>query len=397
MFNYHFIIFSYLEVFGGGRETWLNQFVLELLLKYSKSKVFIYYITDKKHNKSNLIPILENPRVYAIPISIPVSSGIISSCCRILSFVGKVFYQLVKVSDSHSKIIAVGSYYEGMVIFLLHIFKKSMKNPSLYIWLRTIWRLQVLAIHQGKLAKFTVLLESWFLKAADGVIANGWDTAEAYKKYNNIDAFVIPNAILLKNFKKRKSWLLANGIFRVSYIGRLSEEKGLLDFLHSVECFNVSYPSLREKVVFEVVGDGPLSTTVHDFVLREHNLKFIGKLDAAAIPVYLSQTSASVSLTYSSGKMGGAGVSNGLLEVLASEVLVICWDNPIFNQVVNNSSALMVNEHEVQGLADAYKYMIDKPLKASNLAAEGRRVVHKFTFDNHMKLFSDLMSNQKLT
>ena len=44
---------------------------------------------------------------------------------------------------------------------------------------------------------------------------------------------------------------------------------------------------------------------------------------------YFSTIDVGVALTLSTEKLGGSGVSNGLLELMGSGRLIVCWDKPV--------------------------------------------------------------------
>ena len=395
MMRFHFIIFSYLLSHGGGRETWLNQFVPHLLSRLPRAQIYIHYITDSTIRDKDFLENLSDSRVHLLPVHVSARSGGIGSSQRILKFLTTVTYRVRKQSDGDAKVVAIGSFYEGMIVFLLR-WLRVQRGYQLTIWLRSVWSLQVLAIHRGVLARLSVWLEHQFLKSADMLIANGWDTAKAYKKLNQLESVVIPNAVDVEKFSGCSDKVLEHSLpYKVSFIGRLSQEKGLVDFLSSVECFNKQFPSHINQIQFEIVGDGYLKETVMNYVEKERNLSFIGALSQKDIPNYLCGIDASVGLTFSTGHYGGgAGVSNGLLEILASGRLLICWDSLIYRQVADCNSALIVEEGSVQGLADKYESLLMEQTINMKRAEEGRRVAERFSFENHLSQFLESLDIQ---
>lgn len=84
----------------------------------------------------------------------------------------------------------------------------------------------------------------------------------------------------------------------VGFIGRLSYEKGILQFLESVKRF-----SPNSKIKFLIIGDGPLKTEVAVFI-KENQLKntsFLGWIGHENLSSYLNQMKLLIIPSYSEG------------------------------------------------------------------------------------------------
>jgi glycosyltransferase involved in cell wall biosynthesis len=111
-----------------------------------------------------------------------------------------------------------------------------------------------------------------FMKNCDRIIAVSQrmkeDLLNELYPYKNIS--VIDNMLSFKNIAKIRDRRNAlpqrqNDIIRLLFVGRLSPEKGLLEFLH---CWsNLIY---RDRFELTIVGDGPLKHEIENFLKGHH-------------------------------------------------------------------------------------------------------------------------------
>lgn len=392
---FHIVIFSRLQSYDGGRETWLNMFLPLLSNGLNNTKIHIYYISDTQSDKSNMINMFDDNRFEFHEVKLPDIKNKISSIYRILLFAKKTIFlinsNITKNSeiDKENIVLGIGSFYEAFVL-MTHKFIYANLKGKYMVWLRGVWAKETLARHSGFIHKAIIFTEKIFLDSADMIIANGKDTAKAYKEYG-YDSVVIPNALDLDRYANVKNMQDKEKKI-ISYIGRLSKEKGLLDFLKSIEVFNRKYPELKEKITFQIAGDGPLKEEV--FKANFDNFEYLGPISNEKIIDYIESITCGVALTYSKSALGGAGVSNGLLELMAAGRIIICWKSPVFEQVLDESSALMIEESDFEALASCYKNLIDDFNKLFKLSECAKEISKNYSQENHIKQFLRLIDNE---
>jgi glycosyltransferase involved in cell wall biosynthesis len=379
----HIIIFSRLQDFDGGRETWLNKFIPELAYRTGTSlKIFIYHFTDDETNPNSLIDICLDPSIAFEVIQLVTGGSLYRSFLRIVKFHYQVFTRVRNNRSNKSLVIGIGSFHEAIIPYLLTFSKKA--RPVAGVWLRSVLVKQLGVLTKGMRAKIMVKIEKVMLKKMDVLISNGWDTAIHYKTKNNLDSIIIPNALSLQLYKAIKPLLRNSSILRISFIGRLSEEKGLLSFLDSIKKFNENYPELIQNIEFEIVGSGPLNSDLinHDF----KNLKYLGTLGNDMIPSYLGTIDCGVALT-SSEEVGGSGLSHGFLELLAAGRITIAWHNSIFTQIGDQESICYVAENDTQGLANIYCDILVNRDYYLAIALKGKEIAQEFSIEKHVSAF----------
>ena len=80
----------------------------------------------------------------------------------------------------------------------------------------------------------------------------------------------------------------------VSFIGRLSAEKGFIQYIDAVNLFKRKYD--KASVVFHVLGDGPLEGLLRD---NTSLIEYLGVMDNRSMIGYLSTIDVGVALTLS--------------------------------------------------------------------------------------------------
>lgn len=387
--DYHIIIFSRLQSYDGGRETWLNMF-LPLLKKHESGDINIYFFSDGLSDNKRLISSFDDKRFKFNEIKLPSIKNRFFSVYRILLFCTKAVFLIRnrRKKNSENIFLGIGSFYEAFSLMIYKILF-STKSDNFIVWLRGIWAKETGARHSGLIHRFIVNCEIFFLKNADVLIANGKDTAIAYKEYG-FESVVIPNAVDLEKYKDVKK-TEDKEVKKISYIGRLSLEKGILDFLKSIKIFNDTYPSLKNNIEFEVVGDGPLRYELTPF-LTISNFKYIGAIDNSEIIDYIESIDCGVALTYSKKDLGGAGVSNGLLELMASGRGVICWESPVFQQVLDSTNSFMINESDVNELVLTYKNIVEDHKNLIKKGEKAKEAAKEYSKETHIKKFIEIIN-----
>jgi glycosyltransferase involved in cell wall biosynthesis len=234
--------------------------------------------------------------------------------------------------------------------------------------------------------KFYARLDKFFLNQFDRVIGVS-DTVTQDILTHNISpnkVLTIYNGINVDSFtsqKKpdtdaiRKELGINNKCRVIGTVGRLSEEKGHSYLLKAAETVLQEYP----KVVFLIVGDGPLRQHLED---RSSQLTEIYASTTCAkgafifagvrkdMPAIYSLMDVFVlpSLT--------EGLPMVLLEAMASKKPVVATSvGAVPNVIEDGHSGLLVRPGDVNDLSQAIKHLLAHPEKASQLAEHARQKV----------------------
>lgn len=387
------IVLVMLSSFGpgdGGRETWAYQFVPRLLLRYPDFRLRIVGMRldneiDYESTLRSHLPTTEQHR-----ITVQILSCSRSRVPNALQFVWKLRRAFRAPQPQVKLVLAVGSFVELAAVLASRAFKKAGK----IVWLRSVFTSEKAGRYPKSLRPLIERLERAILSRADNIVANGEDTAQAYRR-SGLSVEVIPNATELKR------WDIPPPKFEapisVAFIGRLTAVKGIAEFLEAAKL--LSLKDHASKFRFHVIGDGPEQAAV---LAAEAAglLEYHGRVPNENMPEVLTGIDVCVALTFGSssnrnGTPGGAGTSNAAIEQMAAGRLLVCWANAPFRQLADETSALFVREGGAAELAQALVGIADDPESARRVAHLGKMQSLLFGFDRHLELF-DLLAKRWL-
>jgi glycosyltransferase involved in cell wall biosynthesis len=367
------IMISNLKLSGGGRETWLNNFLTALKqYKNSISSIEIHSLDLAEENlvkeHSNFIKSITYKRkILFLPILVNF-------------IVSYIFTNLFKKKNV-DKYIAVGGLDEMIALLFGNFF--YVRKSQRIVWLRSIYSLEKASSYPKWLVKILFFFEIFLLRYFFGkIIANGYDTAFFYKKLG-LDVDVIPNSIFIEDWAASYKKNISD-VLNVAYIGRITKIKGFDNFVKSIDEINKVN---NGRVLFHIIGDGNDRALINN----KENVKYYGAVSNKELPKIVYNIDVCVALTVFDDNMGGAGISNALLEHMASKKVIICWDNQIFRQILDCDSAYFVKQNDVEQLRKTILYIANNREEASKKADLAYEAVLKFSMENHVKLFNDLI------
>lgn len=379
----HIVMFSNLLSHGGGRETWLNNILPAMLATPDAPDVYVYFVSDANSDGEQKISAYQHPRISYIETRLPISRGKLTSIIRIAKFCCSVAASLRKRTNGESAIVGIGTFYEGAIVALSRML--GIRRQQLVLWIRGVWVKEINHRHGRWSRRLIAGAEQVFMGCADKVIANGQDTKTFYEALLGRHVEAIPNAVDVGRFSTVTRPVFKARPICVSYIGRLSEEKGLRAYLAAIEHFIARGPTIGIR--FEIVGDGPLRQLAMDHAAKHsYILQYRGAIRNEDMPEYLNTIDVGVCLTYSQ-ESGGGGVSNGLLELIGSGRLVVAWDSIIFRQVLSDDQAVLVPEGDVRILAAAFSAIADDQELHIRKVEASRNVAAGYSLGAHVEHF----------
>lgn len=384
----HFVMFSNLLSHGGGRETWLNNILPALLERPDAPELFVYYMSDAHSDGERKISVVDDPRITFIGTRLPTTSNKLASLLRIARFCWSVTASLRQRTDKRSAILGIGTFYEGAIIALAWML--GVRRQQLVLWIRGVWVKEINHRHGQWGRRLIAGAERFFMRCADKVIANGHDTKAIYEAMLGRHVEAIPNALDLQRFSCASRPALTSLPLCVSYIGRLSEEKGFRAYVEAIDRFVVHDES--KGVRFDIVGDGPLRALAEECAQRHpEHVVYRGAVRNEEMPAYLESIDLGVCLTYSK-ESGGGGVSNGLLELIGTQRLVVAWDSIIFKQVLADGEAVFVPEGDIAALAEAFAAAARDPATHIRKVEASRAVIAGYSLEAHVAHFMNYLA-----
>jgi glycosyltransferase involved in cell wall biosynthesis len=379
------VMFSALLSHGGGRETWLNNIVPKVLAMGVFDHIDVYYVADASTDAHDKIGIVADRRIRFIETRLPVGGGKLVSLRRIAVFCLQVTRHLRRQAPAGHCVVGVGTFYEGAIVRLVRLL--SRRAPMLVVWIRGVWSKEINHRHGKRVRDLICWFERMFMHSADRIISNGQDTKAFYENLLGRHVEAIPNALDIDKYAAIGTSAFGAERKVVSFIGRLSEEKGLRAYLAAIEVYLRGQAS--PLLVFDIVGDGPLRPLVEQFVAAHGSaVRYLGPLANENMVGYLATIDAGVCLTYSK-ESGGGGVSNGLLELIGAARLVIAWDSPIYRQVLGSDQAVFVEESDDAALAAAFAALVAAPGAMAAKVAASAAALAPYSLARHVHHFVD--------
>lgn len=278
-------------------------------------------------------------------------------------------------------ILAVGSLAEALGALLLDPLHRRSRR---IMWLRGIYTREKSAQIPGYARPLVALLEQWALRCFGLVVANGQDTAAFYAA-KGINSEVISNAVPLHAWSMPPPEFA--GALQVAFIGRLTDVKGINQFLDAAGLCETSAPG---RVRFHVAGEGPARTKVEVAALHTP-IQVHGQVDNLSTRTIVKDSDVCVALTLSSPDLGGGGVSNALVEQIAAGRVVVAWDNDIYRQVLDESTAYLVPQGDVQALAETFLHIDSRRGEALARAQAALAISGRYSIAAHVDRFFELL------
>lgn len=186
----------------------------------------------------------------------------------------------------------------------------AMKNASgkKVLSLHGIHYKQVKLLHGNVAGILAEKYEKFALKWADVITVSSKEMLDYYKQ-KGYDVTFTPNALDIENLPKGEDRRYKKQII---YVGRLSEEKGILDVIEMSK-------KLPESIDLLILGNGPEKDKIEEISKNKKNIHYLGsKAREETIPLIRGSD-----LLIQPSLMEG-GISYTLLESMACHTPVIC-------------------------------------------------------------------------
>lgn len=227
-------------------------------------------------------------------------------------------------------------------------------------------------------------LVRWALKTSDQVVAISSYTAREIARLSNVPVRVIPYTV---GFSDAAAAPAAPPVrrepgFRVLFVGRLVERKGVAELIEAVRRLD---PSVGVKL--EVIGDGPerpkLEALVHESGLDDR-VAVRGRVPAAELQAAYERADAFVLPSILDSRSDTEGLGVVLLEAMSYGVPVIGSNiGGIPDIIVDGESGLLVPPGDPGALAAALRRLADDRDLRTTLGAAGRALLGgRFAWEN---------------
>jgi len=175
-------------------------------------------------------------------------------------------------------------------------------------------------------------------------------------------------------------------------IGRFVDKKApynlILSFLKVIEKF--------PEATLIMAGDGQLLDTCKNLVKyhqQEANVSFVGVISPEKYREYLKESLAFVQHSVTAENGDSEGTPVGVLEASAAGLPIISTKHAgIPDVIINGETGLLVEEHDVNGMAENIIKLLENPEMAKKMGAKGKiNIEENFTLKRHIKVLDDLI------
>lgn len=181
---------------------------------------------------------------------------------------------------------------------------------------------------------------------------------------------------------------------RVIFVGRFVEKKGVANLIEAVAVTRKNRPEIE----LVLVGDGPLKTTLEEKVKKHRlhdNVRFFGSVQQKDLPALYSSAAIAVTPSVIDGSGDQEGLGLVIIEALGCGCAVVASSlEAIKDIIVNGENGLLVEQGNVNALAEAIQQLLLSPEKSRSLAKNGIKSVRaKYNWDDVAKRYYELIMN----
>jgi len=231
----------------------------------------------------------------------------------------------------------------------------------------------VYQVHGGKLPQYFLgsniishIFLRWSLGLSDALVLLAQVEKVSYEKFGKFKkVVVIPNAIELEDYKNIKGINLSNDYLNLGYIGRLADDKGILE---SVKALSVLKDRGIKNFKYRIAGSGPVEDILRNMVIEEDLadvVEFIPPIFGDKKIRFWEETDLFLFPTYHH-----EGLPYTVLESLASGTPMITTRiGGIPDVVTDGVHAIFVEPHDHVGVADAIALLLADRKKLHDMSA----------------------------
>ena len=238
-------------------------------------------------------------------------------------------------------------------------------------------------------SRFYLLLDRFVLRRFSAVIAVSRDLERTASGYGIKRICTIHNAVDTEVWRpaEQASMPSVSRGYRVGYVGRLSKEKGPLDFMLTAKKILGKYPECE----FLVAGNGPEEGAVKAFVRRENmerSFRFLGHLDRSGLRDLYGRLDVLLLPSYTEG------LPMTILEACAMRVPVIATKVGGVEEIIRDGyNGLLVKAGDIDAMSATALTLLGNRELARKLANNGRLVAEqKFSLEVCVKKIEEVYS-----
>ena len=338
----------------------------------SRLSDFVYVITGNEGEK------VFNTHVHGYSINYHPSPHMLARIVGYIALQTKIVNCVIRANKKMDLcVIFMG---DGLLIPML--FCKLMRKPVILILASSSEKM--LEKNRDLLSRLAVLMEKENYQFADKIVVYSSKLVEEWGlvQYRH-KILVAPNHYLDFDMFKTITQLTRRANL-VGYIGRLSEEKGIINFVDSIPIILKN----EDKINFLIGGDGILKNDVEKKLNTQNlskNVKLEGWISHDDLPLYFNKLKLLVIPSYTEG------LPNVMIEAMACGTPVLAAPvGAIPDFIKDGETGFIMENNSPDCVAENVLRAIRHPY-LGGIGSNGRRLVEReFTFENAVKKFKEI-------
>lgn len=325
------------------------------------------------HNEDVQVHKPENQSIKAIHTIVHKSNQSIIK--RILVYIRiqiKVSWLFLKLSFSVDGWI----FYVGETLLLQTCLAKLLRRKVIIIIVGSIEK--ELSLKKDKLGTLLMFLRKITLTLSDRLVVYSTSLVKNWKleKYKYKISIASEHFLDFKNFTVQEDY--SKRAFKVGFIGRLSEEKGVINYLQAILQLSKKEGADGEKkyngLLFFIGGDGHLRKNVEEILNMKNineKLQYVGWIPHEKLPEYLNQLKLLVLPSYTEG------LPNIMLEAMACCTPVLATTVGVIPDIIKDGeTGFILEDNSPEAIAKGIIRALNHP-NLEQVAANARALVER--------------------
>jgi len=260
----------------------------------------------------------------------------------------------------------------------------AMKNISgkkiISLW--GVFENQVELLHGSILGKLSGKFEKNILKHANAITVASKDIQKYYSQLG-YNSYYIPNAIDLESLPKQEERLHEN---QVTFVGRLSKEKGILDLLKIIE-------KLPKEIHLIIIGSGPEEDKVKEISKKYTSIHYLGYQPNKRAVQIIRGSDLLIQPSLTEG-----GMNTTLLEAMACKTPIVVTSLKVYGDDIRHlDTAYCVKPNSPDELLHALTKLLSEKQTRLELSENAYQIALKYSWDKtgnqFVKLYEKLLKS----
>ncbi|AKB76151.1 hypothetical protein MSLAZ_2890 [Methanosarcina lacustris Z-7289] len=321
-----------------------------------------------------------NKNIHGVPISYNVKRQLFYRILNYIFLQLKISYEIIKLN----KIVDSYIFFMGEGLLLPVLTLKILRKPIILSLAASSPKMLDSQKDLRSILKLPKYLEiiNYILSDKIVIYSSNIITEWGLDRYQNKILIGHEHILDFSRFKLVKKYNDRELI--IGYIGRLSEEKGVINFAESIPKILKEKPSLN----ILIMGDGDLKSDIETYLLRnglENNVKLTGWICHENLPEYLNSLKLLIIPSYTEG------LPNIMLEAMACGTLVLATKVGAIPDIVKDTkTGFLMENNSPECIATSTIKALEHP-DLEKIAENARSLVeHEFTYEAAIEKYSSI-------